>query len=99
MIRHIGDDEGIGVADGEVEGLDLAADGLLAACSAAARRLPPPPSRRPLAPCAVSETWKRYLPMAASMKSGRLRKGEADKCYVQHDSLSMLILRSCRRPA
>ena len=28
MIRHIGDDEGIGVAEGEVEGLDLAADTL-----------------------------------------------------------------------
>ena len=26
MVRHIGDDEGIGVAEGEVEGLDLAAD-------------------------------------------------------------------------
>jgi hypothetical protein len=50
VIRHISDDEGIGVAEGEVEGLDLAADtfgGLLG------RRSPPPPSRRPLAPCAV----------------------------------------------
>jgi hypothetical protein len=26
VVRHIGDDEGIGVAEGEVEGLDLAAD-------------------------------------------------------------------------
>jgi hypothetical protein len=26
VVRHIGDDEGIGVAEGEVEALDLAAD-------------------------------------------------------------------------
>jgi len=52
VIRHIGDDEGIGVAEGEVEGLDLAADtlgGLLGRgpplAAAALERL--------LAPCAV----------------------------------------------
>ena len=73
MVRHIGDDEGIGVAEGEVEGLDLATDAL-GRWSAAARRLPPPPSRRPLAPCAVQETWKRYLAMFASMRPGRLKK-------------------------
>jgi hypothetical protein len=28
VIRHVGDDEGIGVAEGEVEGLDLVADAL-----------------------------------------------------------------------
>jgi hypothetical protein len=28
VVRHVGDDEGIGVAESEVEGLDLAADAL-----------------------------------------------------------------------